>query len=73
MVSITTYFEIMMNTEVQNLKQFGTKNVGSGLSRLTDAIFEKGQGSWLHTSEGKWLDFSSGIGNLISFLHLYII
>jgi 4-aminobutyrate aminotransferase len=42
---------------------FGNKHITPGIGRLSnDLIIEKGQGTWVWTTDGKkWLDFTSGI------------
>ncbi|KAJ3011333.1 hypothetical protein HKX48_006905, partial [Thoreauomyces humboldtii] len=46
-----------------DLLAFGSRHVGKGISRMTETIWSKGQGSWITSSEGKrYLDFTCGIG-----------
>lgn len=46
-----------------NLVSFGTRHIARGIGRTTQHVFERGQGSWIYTTEGrKLLDFTTGIG-----------
>ncbi|EOR00392.1 hypothetical protein E3P92_03476 [Wallemia ichthyophaga] len=45
-----------------DLIKTGQKHVASGCGRIKDHMIEKGEGSWLHTNETKYLDFTCGIG-----------
>ncbi|TFK54465.1 hypothetical protein OE88DRAFT_1676159 [Heliocybe sulcata] len=48
---------------VSALAQFGQKHVTKGLGRLTEAVFTKGEGSWVELDDGRrMLDFTTGIG-----------
>lgn len=54
--SITTTFD------AADLKIIGQKHIGNGLSRMSDLVMERGEGSYIYTDKKKFLDFSSGIG-----------
>ncbi|KAI9104692.1 acetylornithine aminotransferase [Phlyctochytrium arcticum] len=42
---------------------FGRQRLGRGITRVTENVWERGQGSWVYSTEGKkFLDFTSGIG-----------
>ncbi|KAK6530008.1 hypothetical protein TWF694_003384 [Orbilia ellipsospora] len=42
---------------------FGVKHIAKGIGRLSNIVFQKGQGSFVWTDEGrKLLDFTAGIG-----------
>jgi acetylornithine/succinyldiaminopimelate/putrescine aminotransferase len=46
-----------------SLVDFGKKHVTKGLSRHTDSLVTKGEGSYMHFADGrKMLDFTTGIG-----------
>lgn len=46
-----------------NLVSFGTRHIARGIGRTTQYVFERGQGSWIYTTDGrKLLDFTTGIG-----------
>jgi len=48
---------------LENLYEFGAKHVNPGVSRLTQGIMVKGEGSYVYYDDGrKLLDFSCGIG-----------
>ncbi|KAH9481986.1 5-aminovalerate aminotransferase DavT [Psilocybe cubensis] len=47
----------------EDLHDFGVKHVTKGLSRITEGIMMKGEGSWVTYDDGrKYLDFTCGIG-----------
>lgn len=46
----------------KELVAVGKTHIGNGLSRMTDLVMESGEGSYLYTTQGRYLDFSSGIG-----------
>ncbi|KAH0585726.1 hypothetical protein J132_04287 [Termitomyces sp. J132] len=52
-----------VSTSADDLIALGNRHVTKGLSRLTEGILAKGQGSYVQYEDGKkFLDFSSGIG-----------
>eukprot|EP00931_Biecheleriopsis_adriatica_P108367 TRINITY_DN82679_c0_g1_i1.p1 TRINITY_DN82679_c0_g1~~TRINITY_DN82679_c0_g1_i1.p1 ORF type:complete len:471 (+),score=97.94 TRINITY_DN82679_c0_g1_i1:46-1413(+) len=43
----------------------GASRIGAGIGRMSNLVFERGEGSWVYTAEGeKYLDFATGIGVL---------
>lgn len=53
----------MATTSVESLVAFGEKHVTKGLPKLTQDVFDKGEGSWVTMKSGKkLLDFTCGIG-----------
>ncbi|KND03499.1 4-aminobutyrate transaminase [Spizellomyces punctatus DAOM BR117] len=46
-----------------DLAAIGRRRLGKGVSRITELVWERGQGSWLYSTDGqKFLDFTCGIG-----------
>ncbi|KZV73342.1 acetylornithine aminotransferase [Peniophora sp. CONT] len=53
----------MATTSAESLVAFGEKHVSKGLPKLTQDVFDKGEGSWVTMKSGKkLLDFTCGIG-----------
>ena len=53
----------MATTSAEALVAFGEKHVNKGLPKLTQDVFDKGEGSWVTMKSGKkLLDFTCGIG-----------
>ncbi|TIA87107.1 hypothetical protein E3P99_03390 [Wallemia hederae] len=52
----------MSQISAQQITTLGHKHLGSGLARMTELVMESGQGSYLSTNQGDFLDFTSGIG-----------
>jgi len=43
----------------------GAERIGAGIGRMSNLVFDRGQGSWVFTESGeKYLDFATGIGVL---------
>lgn len=41
----------------------GAERIGAGIGRISNLVLDRGEGSWLYTTDGeKYLDFSTGIG-----------
>ena len=50
-------------TAAESLVAFGQRHVTKGVPKLTEDVFEKGEGSWVTMKSGqKLLDFTCGIG-----------
>jgi 4-aminobutyrate aminotransferase-like enzyme len=54
------------------LVEFGQKHVMKGLSRTTDGVVTKAEGSYMHFADGrKMLDFTTGIGVTVLGMSIY--
>jgi len=43
----------------------GASRIGAGIGRMSNLVMERGEGSWLYTTDGeRYLDFGTGIGVL---------
>ncbi|KAI8585337.1 acetylornithine aminotransferase [Geranomyces variabilis] len=53
----------MAAKQAASLAAFGTQHIGRGIARSTEHVWASGQGSWMHSMDGKkYLDFTCGIG-----------
>ncbi|TPX62550.1 hypothetical protein PhCBS80983_g00331 [Powellomyces hirtus] len=49
--------------QMSELVAFGSRHIGRGIARMSEIAWERGEGSWMHSADGKkYLDFTCGIG-----------